>query len=55
MKKLNEDTHRIKKAIQSVSQQGIKGPDATANLVWANTYTSGYLMHNSVGISIRST
>jgi len=43
------------KSIQIVSQQGIKGPDTTANLVRANTYISGYVMHNSVGIVIRST
>jgi len=38
-----------------VSQQGIKRPDTMANLVWANTNISGYVMHNSVGIAICST
>jgi len=37
---------------QIVSKQGIKGPDITVNLVWANTYISGYVMHNSVGIVV---
>ena len=44
-----------KKSIQVVSQHGIKGPDAMANLVWANTHISGYVMHNSIGIVICST
>jgi len=26
-----------------------------ANLVWANTNISGYVMHNSIGIVMRST
>ena len=26
-----------------------------ANLVWANTYISGYVMHNSVGVIVCST
>jgi len=26
-----------------------------ANLVWANTNISGYVMHNSIGIVIRNT
>jgi len=30
------------KSIQIVSQHGIKGPDTMANLVWGNTYISGY-------------
>ena len=39
-----------KKSIQIVSQQDIKGPNAMANLVWANTfYIFGYIMHDSVG------
>jgi len=38
-----------------VYQQGIKGPDTMANLVRANTYISGYVMHNSIGIVICST
>jgi len=44
-----------KKSIQIVSQEGIKGPETMANLVWANTYISEYAMHNLVGIVIRST
>jgi len=44
-----------KKSIQVVSQHGIKGPDTMANLVWANTNISGYVMPNSVGIVICST
>ena len=44
-----------KKSIQFVSQHGIKGPDTMACLVWANTYVSGYVMHNSIGIVTRST
>jgi len=52
---LDEDAHRIKKSIQIVSQQGIKRPDTMVNLVWTNTYSSGYVMHNAVGIVIRST
>jgi len=38
-----------------VSQQGIEGPDTMANLMWANIYISGYVMHNSVDIVMRST
>jgi len=41
--------------MQVVSQHGIKGPDTMANLVWAKTNISGYVMHNSVGIVICST
>ena len=44
-----------KKSIQVVSLHGIKGPDTMANLVWANTHISGYVMHNSIGIVICST
>ena len=47
--------HRIKKSIQIVCEQGIKGPDTMANLVWANTHISRYVMHNSIGIAICST
>jgi len=43
------------KSIQIVSQEGIKGPDTMANLVWANTYVSGYVMNDSVDIIIGST
>jgi len=43
-----------KKSIQIVSKQGIKGPDTMGNLVWANTYISEFVMHDSVGIIIRS-
>ena len=32
------------------SKQGIKGPIIMANLAWANTYISEYVMNNSVGI-----
>jgi len=39
-----------KKLIQVVSQHSIKGPDTMANLVWANTNISGYVMHNLIGI-----
>jgi len=38
--------------MQVVSQQGIKGPDSMAIMVWANTNISGYLRHNSIGIVI---
>jgi len=31
-----------------VPKQGIKGLDIMVNLVRANTYISGYVMHNSV-------
>jgi len=55
MNKLNEGTHRIKKSIQVVSQHGIKGPDTMANLVWANTNISGYVMNNSISIVICGT
>ena len=44
-----------KKSIQVVSLHGIKGPDTMANLVWANTHISGYVMHNSIGVVICST
>jgi len=44
-----------KKSIQIVSQQGIKGADILANLVWAKTDISGYVMHNSVGSIIPNT
>ena len=44
-----------KESIQVVSQHGIKGPDAMASLVWANTNISGYVMHNSISIVICST
>jgi len=30
-------------------KQGIKGPDIIVNLVWANSFISGYIMHNSAG------
>jgi len=33
----------------------IKGPDTMANLVWANTYISGCVLHNLVDIVKRST
>jgi len=45
----------VSKTIQIVSRQGIKGPDTTVNLVLANTYISGYVMHDSVGITVRNT
>jgi len=45
----------VKKTIQIVSQQGIKGPNTMVNLVWANTYISGYVMHGSVDIIVRNT
>jgi len=32
------------KSIQVGSQHGIKGPATMANLVWANTNISGYVM-----------
>jgi len=41
--------------MQIVSQQGIEGPDTISNLVWVNTYISGYVIHDSVSIIIRST
>jgi len=44
-----------KKSIQIVSQQGIKCPDTMVDLLWANAYISGYVMHNSLGTVIRST
>jgi len=47
---LDEDAHHIKKSIHIVPQHGTKCPDATANLLWANTYVSGYEMHDSVGM-----
>jgi len=34
------------------SEQGIKGPDIMANFFWTNTYISGYVMHNTVGIVV---
>jgi len=34
--------------MQVGSQHGIKGPDTMANLVWANTHISGYVLHNSI-------
>jgi len=43
------------KSMQIVSQQDTKGPDTMADLVWANTNISGYEMHNSIGMVIRST
>ena len=43
------------KSIQVVSQHDIKGPATMANLVWANTNNSGYVMHISIGIVICST
>jgi len=42
-----------KKSIQIVFQQGIKAPDTVANLVWATTNISGYVMHNSIGFKNR--
>jgi len=44
-----------KKSIQIVSQQEIKGPDTMDDLGWTNTYISGYVMHTSVGVVLRST
>jgi len=41
--------------MQVVAQHGIKGPNTMANLVWANTNISGYVIHNSIGIVICST
>jgi len=40
---VDEDAHHIKKSIQIVSEQGIKGPDTMANLVWANTFLGKYV------------
>jgi len=36
--------------MQIVYQHGTKGLDTMANLVWANTNISGYVMHNSIGM-----
>ena len=38
--------HRVEKTIQIVSKQGISGPVIfiMVNLMWANTYISGYVM-----------
>jgi len=38
--------------MQIFYKQGIKGPDIMVNLVWANAYISGYVMHNLVGIVV---
>jgi len=35
--------------------QDIKDPVTMAYLVWANTYISRYVMHNSLGIIVRNT
>ena len=43
MKKLDED-EQWKKSIQIASHQAIKGPDTMANLAWANTNISGYVI-----------
>jgi len=40
---VDEDAHHTKKSIQIVSEQGIKGPDTMANLVWANTFLGKYV------------
>ena len=55
IEKLDEYAHHIKKSIQIVSQQDIKGPDTIGNLLWVNIYISGYVMHNFVGIVVRRT
>jgi len=47
-KRLDEGAQRLKKTIEIVSQQGIKDPYTMVNLVWANAYISGYVMHDSV-------
>ena len=44
----------LQEAIKISSQGGIQSRDTTANLVRANTYISGYAMHNSVGIIVCS-
>jgi len=31
----------------------MKCPDTLVDLVWANTYISGHVMHNSVGTVVR--
>jgi len=45
--------HYVKSGTNYIDQLGIKSRDTMANLVWANTYSSGY-MHNSVGIIVCS-
>jgi len=35
-----------------VLKQGVKGTVRMINLVWANTYIPGYVMHKSVGIVV---
>jgi len=45
----------LEKALHVASQQGIKSLNTVVNLVWVNTYISGYAMHNSVGIVVCST
>jgi len=48
-------TRIVHKIDTNCFSQGIKGADTMANLVRANTYISGYVMHNLVGIVIHST
>jgi len=44
---LDEDVHRIKNQYNLFLS---RASNTRANLVWANTYISGYVMHISVGI-----
>jgi len=43
----------LQEAINIISS-GIKSRDTMASLVWAKSYISGYVMHNSVGIIVCS-
>jgi len=54
-KKLDEDLHRIRNRYKLFVSRVSKVLTIMANLVWANTYISGYVMRNSIGIVIRST
>jgi len=44
--------HIVEQNHIDVSKPSIKGPNIMFNLVWANTYISGYVMHNAVGIVV---